>query len=263
MANILLKTILIILSLNQIAAKPMMISKLPAHNLEGALLSHFNHVTRYDHSFEGLSEGDCGFLFRIAVQEYNDNLSTRTELAGVNKVLKNADFGQSRCRHTSEAFTWILLVVSDDKSECEVHVPLDLRNYAKDDSETYPLLNEYYALEAVKENDTICKLLNDRNYDVGEITDHEAEHFDSTLFSRPDESELGNESSEVSFDEFNPFEESTDVNALLAQVPSREYTLHLNETPDTTETQPTPFQRRHKRHDAIHIKFETCNKATN
>ena len=121
------------------------------------LMSHLHHLTRYDHSFEGQDKGTCGVLFDLAVEQYNNNMRNKNLLLITDELLESGnEFNQAECEHVSEGYTWVLLQVGDGERTCEIHVPLDLKNYEAGDSEETPLLNMHYALEAIAQGDSHC-----------------------------------------------------------------------------------------------------------
>jgi hypothetical protein len=121
------------------------------------LLSHLHQLTRYDHTFNGQDKGSCGVLFDLAVDQYNTNLRNKNLMIFADELLdEGVEFSQAECEHVSEGYTWVLLKVGDDKMTCDVHVPLNLKNYEYDDSEDHPLLNMHYALESISEKHSRC-----------------------------------------------------------------------------------------------------------
>lgn len=121
------------------------------------LLSHLHHLTRYQHTFNEDDKGTCGVLFDLAVEQYNKHLQGKNILVLTDKLLEEGNsFDQGECQHVSEGFTWINLQVTNEQTRCSVHVPLNLLNYERGDSEEHPLLNLHYAIEAIMEKDSIC-----------------------------------------------------------------------------------------------------------
>ena len=125
----------------------------PADNV---LLSHLHHLTRYEHTFNGQDKGSCGVLFDLAVEQYKANMQNKNIMLIADDLLEEGNsFSQSDCEHVSEGYTWVLLKISDDEKNCDIHIPLNLKNYEHDD-EDHPLLNMHYALEAISDRDSHC-----------------------------------------------------------------------------------------------------------
>jgi len=144
-------TILSLISMNTLSLK-----QFEGKAMDDVLLAHYNHLTRFEHSFEHLPKGDCGKIFDIAEEQYNLHMKSKFTLALVDKMLENSSFDRTQCKHVSGAYTWVLLVAEEDNVTCEVHMPLDLRNYEKDDREKHPLLRVDYAEKAILEKNSWC-----------------------------------------------------------------------------------------------------------
>lgn len=136
---------------------------------DSVLLGHYNYLTRYDHSFEDLPKGDCGELFQLSVNQYNEHLKSDKSMALVNMLLEDSEFDENECKHVSGGYTWVLLRTENEGTICEVHVPLDLRNYDKEDREDHPLFNKKYAERAIRERDTWCYYIDEESLEKKEI----------------------------------------------------------------------------------------------
>ena len=120
-------------------------------------MSHLHHLTRYDHTFNKDDKGTCGVLFDLAVEQYNKHLKDKNILVLTDKLLNDGhSFRKEDCQHVSEGFTWVNLQTTDGVTMCSVHIPLNLLNYEKGDTEEHPLLNLHYAIEAILDKDTKC-----------------------------------------------------------------------------------------------------------
>ena len=135
---------------------PNMNHKIPVELQDETLLQHFSFVTSYEHSFENQTEGDCGSLFEIAVKEYDEIISKFVNLDDLVRLYGSTKFEASKCKHTYNAFSWVLLVVEDDLAMCEVHVPLDFRNYFQNNNPLNSVLVEEYAKAAIDHGQTHC-----------------------------------------------------------------------------------------------------------
>lgn len=125
--------------------------------------THFDFLTRYEHSFNHIQEGDCGILFDIAVQQLKSHEDFLNMLPLVKEKLKSSNFDRKKCKHVSSGYTWVLLVLQDANMTCEVHLPLDLRNLDKDDNETYPIFNKKYAERAIKDKSSWCYTVDEKS----------------------------------------------------------------------------------------------------
>lgn len=134
----------------------------PGKLVDDVLLEHFNHLTKYDHSFDGLPMGDCGTLFDMAVQLYNENMEDKFHMLTVNNMLKETSFDASKCQHTKDAYSWVLLhaEIPEHNQICEVHVPIDTRNIDFKDRERYPLYVDKHATLAIKNKQSWCYTVN-------------------------------------------------------------------------------------------------------
>ena len=251
-------------------AKPHMNHNLPEHLRNGALLHHYSIVTSYEHSFEDKAEGDCGLLFNIAVKEYKNHPNTFATLTDQYETLENTQFDAKRCKHTVGAYTWVLLIAEDDNAECMIHIPLDIRNYTKNDKDKYPLLLETYAEAAIKEHDSYCV----NKYIIGKFDDalHNSNRLNEGLMDsslngyqeimREDEAsvlDLPEEKEEAEEEENDgqqqdQYDENEDYEHPQADIPSRDYILH-------TLRDDKKYERaRHARRNAIHESYVDCEK---
>lgn len=213
-----LKMILIFSSLVLTDAVPNLMHRI-SHDLHyDTFGEHFFHVTRYEHSFRQSTEGKCGVLFNLAVKEYENHLKGTKQFTGVDKLLKNADFDSSKCEHAFGAFSWVLLVVQNGQYRCNVHIPLDVRNY-KTHSPEESILEQHYAVEAVKKEDTNCHLPYSSEDDevIHDEEDSEVQNQQSNIGQEIDGSvNNGSEDEDNLEDDFE------------AEIPNRGYSLHLH-----------------------------------
>ena len=155
------KVVLLSLALSTALANSPQMPHTLGESPDETVLEHFNTATRYTHTFDNSDEKknsqvtECGDLFGIAKEQVAGLIEKSESLKDVKDMLAaGAEFSTNECRANTEGFTWVLLRIEHDYKVCDIHVPINLANYANNGEN---ILNEHYAYKAIELGHSKCE----------------------------------------------------------------------------------------------------------